>query len=250
MRLKKNKISLSIFVCLYLCVGLLFLTGRTSKAESVDFRAVKYGTHQTSMASGYFVRPARVLLKGRRYIVTMTIRTKHSLSPWPVKVISVNGHPPLSVSKTKNSTYYDYVYSFAASSLKGHINALMSINVLGVYKAKHNISFEFSQDQLPLPAKRQKENKGKSGQSSKRPKKRPFRAKNLPAIKRKRSKFRPNIATRHRLAANRASRIYNERAQRNYKRLLERGTAGLLLLFLACLSSLYLTVKRLKTKLS
>ena len=79
----------------------------------------------------------------------MTIRTKKSLGPWPVKVLSVAGQSPLNVVKTRHSSDYDYRYSFKVASLKNDVSSKIKIDVPHVYRATHMISFGFDQAALP-----------------------------------------------------------------------------------------------------
>ncbi|WP_288529562.1 NEAT domain-containing protein [uncultured Secundilactobacillus sp.] len=128
----------------------LALIGVVGHAKSIQYQALKYGTNQTSMASGYFVHPASVKVKHGAYVVTMRIKTAKSLSSYPVKVLSVNGGAPQNVRRMKdrkgNSNLY---YSFTTTNLKQVINAALAINVPNVYKAHHKISFKFRTTGLP-----------------------------------------------------------------------------------------------------
>ncbi|MCH5462685.1 NEAT domain-containing protein [Secundilactobacillus sp. HBUAS58055] len=122
----------------------------TAQAKSINYQALKYHTNQTSMASGYFVKPASVKVSHHKYVVTMHIRTAKKLSSFPVKVLSVNGGAAKNVRRVKdhagNSNLY---YSFTTTNLKKKINAKLAINVPKVYKATHLISFKFSTNGLP-----------------------------------------------------------------------------------------------------
>lgn len=122
---------------------------QTAFAQSINYHAYKYGTHQTSMADGYYARPADVKADGNQYLVTMTIRTKKSLSPYPVKVLSIDGQAPINVVKTRHGSDYDYRYSFRTNNLKHDINSKISIDVPNVYKATHDITFSFDTSNLP-----------------------------------------------------------------------------------------------------
>lgn len=128
----------------------LVTSGATAQAKSLNYQALKYNTNQTSMASGYFVKPASVTVSHRKYVVTMHIRTAKKLTSYPVKVLSVNGGSPKNVRRVKdragNSNLY---YSFTTTNLKKRINAKLAINVPKVYKATHLISFKFSTNGLP-----------------------------------------------------------------------------------------------------
>ncbi|HBF73662.1 MAG TPA: cell surface protein [Lactobacillus sp.] len=128
----------------------LVASGATAQAKSMNYQALKYNTNQTSMASGYFVKPASVTVSHHKYVVTMHIRTAKKLTSYPVKVLSVNGGSPKNVRRVKdgagNSNLY---YSFTTTNLKKRINAKLAINVPKVYKATHLISFKFSTNGLP-----------------------------------------------------------------------------------------------------
>ncbi|MFC6261575.1 NEAT domain-containing protein [Levilactobacillus fujinensis] len=134
-------------VALFVFSGLLPVTGH---AQAISYSALKYGTAQTSMASGYFVRPAQVVVKNHAYVVTMDIKTAKKLTSWPVKVLAVNGSAPENVRKTKDSAGNSHLYySFVTTDLKRDINAKLYIYVPKVYKATHNISFKFKTAGLP-----------------------------------------------------------------------------------------------------
>ena len=133
----------------FLLITCLFIFGVTVSAQSVSYRTYKYGTHQTSMADGYYARPAQVVVDDNQYLVTMTIRTKKDLSPYPVRVLTINGQAPLNVVKTRHGSDYDYRYSFRTNNLKRDISSQIKIDVPHVYQATHNITFAFDTTQLP-----------------------------------------------------------------------------------------------------
>ena len=62
---------------------------------------------------------------GRRQSVpgNETIRTKKDLSPYPVRVLTINGQAPLNVVKTRHGSDYDYRYSFRTNNLKRDISS-------------------------------------------------------------------------------------------------------------------------------
>ena len=95
----------------------LLLSVNKAQAVAVNYNALKYGTSETSMASGYYARPAQVNVVNGAYVVTMTIMTNKSLSPWPVVVNSIDGQAPQNVSKTQSGDYYLYSYSFTTNNL-------------------------------------------------------------------------------------------------------------------------------------
>ncbi|WP_452233252.1 NEAT domain-containing protein [Levilactobacillus tongjiangensis] len=131
-------------------IGVYWVKPATAHAQAISYSALKYGTNQTSMASGYFVRPAKVAVKNHAYVVTMDIKTAKKLTSWPVTVTSVNGQAPQNVQKKKDAAGNSHLYySFTTTSLKSRINAKLSIYVPKVYKAKHNISFKFQTKGLP-----------------------------------------------------------------------------------------------------
>ncbi|WP_367295218.1 NEAT domain-containing protein [Levilactobacillus yonginensis] len=143
----RKMLSLLLLLCT-VAVGVYW--AKPALAQDVSYSALKYGTNQTSMASGYFVRPAKVVVKNHAYVVTMDIKTAKKLTSWPVTVTSVNGQSPQNVHKKKDAAGNSHLYySFTTTSLKSRINAKLSINVPKVYKAKHNISFKFQTKGLP-----------------------------------------------------------------------------------------------------
>lgn len=147
--MKRIKWLFGLLALVALGVGLTTGT-TTAEAKSINYQALKYNTNQTSMASGYFVKPASVKVSHHKYVVTMHIRTAKKLSSFPVKVLSVNGGAAKNVRRVKdhagNSNLY---YSFTTTNLKKKINAKLAINVPKVYKATHLISFKFSTNGLP-----------------------------------------------------------------------------------------------------
>ncbi|AYM03711.1 NEAT domain-containing protein [Levilactobacillus yiduensis] len=138
-------------VILALILGVLAsLTPVVGHAQSLDYAALKYGTNQTSMASGYFVHPAQVTVKNHAYVVTMDIKTAKKLTSWPVTVLSVDGHAPENVRKTKDSAGNSHLYyAFTTTDLKRKVTAKLAIDVPDVYKAKHLIAFKFKTAHLP-----------------------------------------------------------------------------------------------------
>ena len=136
---------------LTVCTLIIAVIGfaKVGHAQSVSYQTYKYGTSTTSMADGYYVRPATVTVSNGAYVVTMTIRTATNLSAWPVVVNSIDGQAPQNVTKTQSGGYYLYSYSFTTKDLSGVISSSISINVPGVYKANHNISFKFDTSSLP-----------------------------------------------------------------------------------------------------
>ena len=135
---------------LVMTLGLFAVASPNANAQSISYHPLKYGTNQTSMADGYFVKPAQVVVKDHMYYVTMQIKTAKSLSSYPVKVMWVNGRAPLNVRKAKDRAGNSHLYySFYAKSLSKRINAKLAIDVPKVYKARHLISFKFSTAGLP-----------------------------------------------------------------------------------------------------
>ncbi|MCT2871067.1 cell surface protein [Limosilactobacillus fermentum] len=136
---------------LTVCTMIVAVIGfaKVGHAQSVSYQTYKYGTSTTSMADGYYARPATVTVSNGAYVVTMTIRTATNLSAWPVVVNSIDGQAPQNVTKTQSGGYYLYSYSFTTKDLSGVISSSISINVPGVYKANHNISFKFDTSSLP-----------------------------------------------------------------------------------------------------
>ena len=130
--------------------GLALLAPLAVHAQTIDYSALKYGTKENSMASGYFVHPATIAVKNHAYVVTMDLKTAKKLTSWPVRVLSVDGHAPENVRKVKDGAGNSHVYySFTTTNLKRNINAKLAINVPDVYKAKHNITFRFKTNSLP-----------------------------------------------------------------------------------------------------
>ncbi|GET10718.1 NEAT domain-containing protein [Ligilactobacillus agilis] len=133
-----------------LAVSCFLLLGvNKAQAVAVNYNALKYGTNETSMASGYYARPAQVNVVNGAYVVTMTIMTNKSLSPWPVVVNSIDGQAPQNVSKTQSGDYYLYSYSFTTNNLNRTISSNINVSIPNVYTANHNISFTFDTRSLP-----------------------------------------------------------------------------------------------------
>ncbi|MDO4455353.1 MAG: NEAT domain-containing protein [Ligilactobacillus agilis] len=127
----------------------LLLSVNKAQAVAVNYNALKYGTSETSMASGYYARPAQVNVVNGAYVVTTTIMTNKSLSPWPVVVNSIDGQAPQNVSKTQSGDYYLYSYSFTTNNLNRTISSNINVSIPNVYTANHNISFTFDTRSLP-----------------------------------------------------------------------------------------------------
>ena len=133
-----------------LAVSCFLLLGvNKAQAVAVNYNALKYGTSETSMASGYYARPAQVNVVNGAYVVTMTIMTNKSLSPWPVVVNSIDGQAPQNVSKTQSGDYYLYSYSFTTNNLNRTISSNINVSIPNVYTANHNISFTFDTSSIP-----------------------------------------------------------------------------------------------------
>ena len=131
-----------------MALGLLGFVNANAKA--IQYKTLRYGTNQTSIASGYFKHPASVTVKNGRYVVTVDIKTAKKLSSYPVKVLNVNGGAPKNVRKVKDAKGNSNLYfSFYTKNLNKKINAKLAINVPGVYKAKHMITFKFNTAGLP-----------------------------------------------------------------------------------------------------
>lgn len=110
-----TKIGLSIL----LFIGFLAALPTSVNAQSISYRSLKYGTNQNSMATGYFVRPATVIVRNHEYYVTMQIKTAKSLSAFPVKVDWVDGQRPKNVRKIKDAAGNSHLYySFYTTNLK------------------------------------------------------------------------------------------------------------------------------------
>lgn len=138
-------------ICLCSLAFLFFLVFfiQRADAQAINYQTFKYGTHQTSMADGYYAKPAQIKADGNRYLITMTIRTKKSLSPYPVTVLSVNNEAPINVVKSRNDSSYDYRYSFYTKDPQKEISSKIKIDVPHVYQATHQISFKFAANNLP-----------------------------------------------------------------------------------------------------
>lgn len=235
------KFGLSSFLLFFIC---LFSAG-TVLAKNVNYKTYKYGTSQTSMADGYYARPAKVVADGNRYLVTMTIRTKHNLSRWPVKVNTINGQSPLKVTKTRHGTDYDYNYSFYADNLDHKISSSISIDVPKVYKSDHQISFMFDQNLPALnktdktPAKatistvklvHSKRDENEDGQKTKDPEGLISQAKKQSeAVK----KEEADLAAQ-RLKQNQKNRLDNEHNERMFYYVMLGGIICLIILVVAC----------------
>lgn len=238
---KLVKFELSSFLLFLIC---LFSAG-TVLAKNVNYKTYKYGTSQTSMADGYYARPAKVVADENRYLVTMTIRTKHNLSRWPVKVNTINGQSPLKVTKTRHGTDYDYNYSFYADNLDHKISSSISIDVPKVYKADHQISFMFDQnlpalkktDKTPaqgtistVKSVHSKRDENEDGQKTKDPEGLISQAKKQSeAVK----KEEADLAAQ-RLKQNQKNRLDNEHNERMFYYVMLGGIICLIILVVAC----------------
>lgn len=229
---KLKKILLSF---LLICLCLVF--GQKVDAQSINYHTYKYGTTQTSMADGYYARPASVVADGKEYLVTMTIRTKKSLSPYPVEVLTIDGQAPLNVVKVRHGSDYDYRYSFRTNNLDRMISSKIRIDVPHVYKATHNISFRFDTKNLPkltgkkahvkvmqAPKSNTKNNNQNSDNS----------ALLTQAKQQSREvKQKEDALARQKLAQNRKDRQANEHNQRMFYYLILGGSICILILLVA-----------------
>lgn len=140
---------LRVATLIFALCATLFITSNKVQAVAVNYNALKYGTNETSMASAYYARPAQVNVVNGAYVVTMTIITNKSLSPWPVVVNSIDGQAPQAVSKTQSGDNYLYSYSFTTNNLSRTISSNITVSIPNVYTANHNISFTFDTGSLP-----------------------------------------------------------------------------------------------------
>ena len=140
---------LRVATLIFALCATFFITSNKVQAVAVNYNALKYGTNETSMASAYYARPAQVNVVNGAYVVTMTIVTNKSLSPWPVVVNSIDGQAPQAVSKTQSGDNYLYSYSFTTNNLSRTISSNITVSIPNVYTANHNISFTFDTGSLP-----------------------------------------------------------------------------------------------------
>lgn len=238
----RNNLSKLIFSVLF-CAFYLLLFAPKAGAKAVSYRAVKYGTRQTSMAAGYYAQPAQVKAAGDHYQVTMTIHTKKSLSKWPVKVINVAGQSPQNVVKSQSAGYYDYRYTFT-SKLQGPINSYISIDVPGVYKANHYITFIFNASQLPrLKAKRH----APAAASSKEQHPHQTKTEAKPSVQKTSGESsQDNPRALKQLAANKRNRDLNQKNQRLFYYILLVGSLLLLVVIVCCALVLFSAKKKRK----
>lgn len=130
--------------------GLFFAMPSTAHAQSINYRSLVYGTNKNSMASPYFIKPASVSVSNHKYVVTMRVKTAKKLHPFPVTMIWVNGEKPQNVRHIKDSAgNSNLYYSFTTTDLSKRVNAKLAVDIPGVYKAKHLITFKFSTAGLP-----------------------------------------------------------------------------------------------------
>ena len=152
---------------LLLIFGMIFYQHTVMATDNnINYDTYKYNTHQTSMASTYYLRPAQVKTMGSKYLVTMTIRTKKALGAWPVQVLSIDNQSPMNVQKTRHGSDYDYVYSFETSDLSRIISSKIKVDVPGVYHATHMLSFKFDSQALPKLSSSATSTVNKAGKAS------------------------------------------------------------------------------------
>lgn len=241
MKSKSNLICLASLVWI-----LLLLPAQQSKAAAVSYHTLKYQTNQTSMAAGYYAQPAQVTAAGSRYRVTMTIKTKKSLSAWPVRVISVAGQAPVSVVKTKSPGFYLYRYSFY-SRLQGRVNSYISIDVPGVYKANHHVSFLFNQKQLPTLKIKKQTNPSQPKRPAMSQKKAPDSQKGSQNKPGAMQPTQANSAANKQLARNNRHKIQNETAERNFYYVILAGSLLLVIVIAVC-TGLLITAAKIGNK--
>lgn len=211
----------------FLLLTCLFIFGVTVSAQSVSYRTYKYGTHQTSMADGYYACPAQVVVDDNQYLVTMTIRTKKDLSPYPVQVLTIDGQAPLNVVKTRHGSDYDYRYSFRTNNLKRDISSQIKIDVPHVYQATHNITFAFDTTQLPkLTNKKERASHAESAIKRSAPQ---VKNKSVKPKEQLAQKKQAAIANRQ-IAQNARNQRANQQRQRNFYYVILAGVLSSLIL--------------------
>ena len=140
-----------IFGCL---VGAIVGTANMTsvQAQAVPYQVLKYGTHDVSYASAYFVTPGDLVPAGDQYRAQLIIATQHELGRFPVTILTINQQKPTVTQSTQGNTDY-YTFSFLVKNPNTLLSGTMKVDVASLnYHHTYDFNLQFDAKNLPAVA--------------------------------------------------------------------------------------------------
>lgn len=140
-----------IFGCL---VGAIVGTANMTsvQAQAVPYQVLKYGTHDVSYASAYFVTPGDLVPAGDQYRAQLVIATQHELGRFPVTILTINQQKPTVTQSTQGNTDY-YTFSFLVKNPNALLSGTMKVDVASLnYHHTYDFNLQFDAKNLPAVA--------------------------------------------------------------------------------------------------
>lgn len=136
-----------IFGCL---VGAVVGTADMTRvqAQAVPYQVLKYGTHDVSYASAYFVTPGDLVPAGDQYRAQLVIATQHELGRFPVTILTINQQKPTVTQSTQGNTDY-YTFSFLVKNPNTLLSGTMKVDVASLnYHHTYDFNLQFDAKNL------------------------------------------------------------------------------------------------------
>ncbi|MDI6573604.1 NEAT domain-containing protein [Leuconostoc lactis] len=153
-----------IFGCL---VGAIVGTANMTsvQAQAVPYQVLKYGTHDVSYASAYFVTPGDLVPAGDQYRAQLVIATQHELGRFPVTILTINQQKPTVTQSTQGNTDY-YTFSFLVKNPNTLLSGTMKVDVASLnYHHTYDFNLQFDAKNLPAVAQSATTTTGQAQQS-------------------------------------------------------------------------------------
>lgn len=137
-----------IFGCLIgVIVGTADMT--SVQAQAVSYQVLKYGTHDLSYASAYFVTPGDLAPAGDQYRAQLVIATQRELGRFPVTILTINQQKPTVTQSTQGNTDY-YTFSFLVKNPNTLLSGTMKVDVASLnYHHTYDFNLQFEAKNLP-----------------------------------------------------------------------------------------------------
>lgn len=122
------------------------------QAQAVPYQVLKYGTHDVSYASAYFVTPGDLVPAGDQYRAQLVIATQHELGRFPVTILTINQQKPTVTQSTQGNTDY-YMFSFLVKNPNTLLSGTMKVDVASLnYHHTYDFNLQFDAKNLPAVA--------------------------------------------------------------------------------------------------
>lgn len=137
----------------YLVGAIVGTANMTSvQAQAVPYQVLKYGTHDVSYASAYFVTPGDLVPAGDQYRARLVIATQHELGRFPVTILTINQQKPTVTQSTQGNTDY-YTFSFLVKNPNTLLSGTMKVDVASLnYHHTYDFNLQFDAKNLPAVA--------------------------------------------------------------------------------------------------